>query len=215
MKKLAVMLVCALTVGMFGGCGNKFDAAAYTKAVLDNSYKNDGSGYKELNIGTEEEAAATYEEGLNAVTDSYLYGMNISDEDREEFKAVFADILAGAKYTVGEAVEQEDGSYVVEVSYEQMNVYVPAVDIYMGKVEAMTEEITSLTDEEEIINMMLTLLRESFAESFANVTYQEAATTTITVAIEDNVWMPSSDDLQNLELLLFDAEAANNSLLGE
>ena len=40
-KKIAVLLILVLSTGLIGGCGQQFDAAAYVKALLDNSYKND------------------------------------------------------------------------------------------------------------------------------------------------------------------------------
>ena len=55
MKKVALMLCAVLAIGMMAGCGS-FDASAYVKAVLDNSYKNDSTGYVDQKIATKEEA---------------------------------------------------------------------------------------------------------------------------------------------------------------
>ena len=59
-----------------------FDASAYLKAVLDNSYKNDSTGFVELEVGTAEESAEVYQEGLTEIVDSYLYGLDATDEQK-------------------------------------------------------------------------------------------------------------------------------------
>ena len=56
LKKAALLLVSVLGISVLGGCGG-FDASAYTKALLDNSYKNDSTDFVDLKIGTAEEAA--------------------------------------------------------------------------------------------------------------------------------------------------------------
>ena len=55
-KKIAVLLIVTLSAGLLGGCGQQFDAAAYVKALLDNSYKNDSKAFVEQKLGTAEEA---------------------------------------------------------------------------------------------------------------------------------------------------------------
>ena len=45
LKKIALLLVGVLMVGMLAGCGQKFDAQAYVKALLDASYKNDSAAF--------------------------------------------------------------------------------------------------------------------------------------------------------------------------
>lgn len=39
MRKVALLLVAALAAAVLGGCGGSFDASAYVKALMDNSYK--------------------------------------------------------------------------------------------------------------------------------------------------------------------------------
>ncbi|MBO5207747.1 MAG: hypothetical protein J6B68_00225 [Lachnospiraceae bacterium] len=219
MKKIAAMLACVMTVGLLGGCGNSFDASAYLKAVLDNSYKNDSTGFVELEVGTAEESAEVYQEGLTEIVDSYLYGLDATDEQKAAFEETFAEILAGAKYTVGEAEKQDDGSYVVTVTYEQMNLYVPAIAIYEEDTEALMTEWTEaaaageeVPSNEEMMTQLVDLLKVSLDEAYANVTYNEAATTTVKVEIVDEYWTPSAADLETLGGLLFDADAASQAL---
>ncbi|MBQ6806326.1 MAG: hypothetical protein IJO97_02710 [Lachnospiraceae bacterium] len=213
MKKIAALLVCVMSVGLLGGCGNSFDASAYTKAVLDNAYKNDSTGFVELEVGTAEESAEVYQEGLDAVVDSWLTAYEITDDYEADFEAIFADILSNVKYTVGEAEKQDDDSFIVTVTYEQMNVFAPAIEAYTTTVTELTaawveaaaagEEIPT---EDEMVAELVIALEDNLKNSLANVTYDEAATTTIRIELVDNVYTPNTDDLATFESVIFDYE---------
>jgi len=56
MRKVALLLVAALAAAVLGGCGGSFDASAYVKALMDNSYKGDSSAFVEQKVGTKEQA---------------------------------------------------------------------------------------------------------------------------------------------------------------
>ena len=214
MKKLALIMSCVMMAGMLAGCA-KFDASAYLAALLDNSYKNDSTALVELGIGTEEEAAAIYEEGLGTELEALTATAGISEEQAAGLKDVMADLLAGAKYTVGEAEAQDDGSYVVTVTYEQMNVFGPTIDTYMAETEALVAEWTEAVmageeaaSEDEIMAEVIELFGTVLADSVANATYDEPQTTTVRIEKVDNAYQPNTDDLMNLEYLLFDSDAA-------
>lgn len=211
MKKFTAMLTAVLMTGLLAACGQKFDAAGYTKALLDNSYKNDSTAFVEMELGTEEEAAEIYEQTLDAGMESMgmLASIDLTEEQVEEYRDLFAQIFAGTKYTVGEAEEQEDGSFVVNVSYEQMNVFVPTMTDYFAKLtEVSNEWVASGTEptEEEMYAVVLDYLKESFETALENVTYDEPAETTIRIELVDNVYTPNEDDVMNLEMVLFDIE---------
>ncbi len=216
MKKLALALVCAMLVCVLGGCAMSFDAAAYTKALLDNSYKNDPTAFVDMKIGTAEEAAALYEQGLDAEMAAIVTGsgMELTEEQEVVYRELFADILAGVKYTVGEAEKQEDNSYVVTVTYEQLNVFGPAMEAYVARITALTEEwmTAALTggttpSEDEMMDAIIMELATCLENSLAAATYDEPATTTIRIELNDRVYAPNQDDLANLEMVLFDLDA--------
>lgn len=217
MKKLSLILAGALTVGLLGGCGNSFDAAAYAKALLDNSYKNDSTQFVSMKIGTAEEAADLYEQGLDANVDAMVAsaGGSISTEQAESFRQVFADIYGGAKYTVGEAEKQDDGSFVVTITYEQMNVFEPAMTAYMDEVNNMLEEWTAaayagedIPSDAEMNEQIIDAYRQCFVDSLASVTYDAPETATLRIELKDNVWTPNESDVMNLEMVFFDMEDA-------
>ncbi|MCI6813296.1 MAG: hypothetical protein PUI41_06130 [Lachnospiraceae bacterium] len=213
MKKLALALVAVLTAGLLAACGSSFDASGYIQALLDNSYKNDSAAFVEMKIGTAEEAAALYEEGLNAELDGMLDNMDLPEEQLEEFRAIIAEILGKAKYTVGEAEKQSDGSYVVTVTYEQLNVFVPAMQSYYTVIEQLVTGWTEAAlageatpTEDEMMTQMIGELKVCLEDAIANATYDEPATTTITIELIDKVYTPKEADLLNLETVMFDVE---------
>ena len=214
MKKLALIMSCIMMAGMLAGCA-KFDASAYLAALLDNSYKNDSTALVELGIGTAEEAATIYEQGLDTEMQALTSSAGISAEQAEGLRDVIADMLAGAKYTVGEAEAQDDGSYVVTVTYEQMNVFGPTIENYMAETEAIVAEWTEaymageeVASEDELMAEVIDLFGTVLADSVANATYEAPQTTTVRIEKVDNAYQPNTEDLTNLEYVLFDSDAA-------
>lgn len=220
MKRLSIIAACILTVGLLGGCGTKFDAAGYTKAILDNSYKNDSAAFVSQKIGTAEEAADLYEQGLDAEMDGMLSSVgSISDEQEAEFRQVFANILAGAKYTVGEAEKQDDGSYVVTITYEQMKVFGPAAETYMDAVMDYANSIQEaalsggdVPSDDEITAAIIDMLKDCLSDSLKSVTYASPETMTITIELNNNEYSPNENDLMDLEMSLFDIDDFVNNL---
>lgn len=216
MKKLSAVLACALTVGLLGGCGNSFDAAAYTKALLDNSYKNDSKQFVEMKIGTAEEAEEIYNQGLDAeMAEIGAYSGDISDEKMEEFRSVFASVLAGADYTVGDAEKQSDGSFIVTITYQQMNIYGPAMTSYIQVISDKAVEVQEayangeeVPSDAEMSEFVVMALKDSIAETMNSVTYDDPETTTIRIELNDNVYSPNESDVAKLTSLLFDIDEA-------
>lgn len=214
MKKLALIMSCVMMAGMLTGCA-KFDASAYLQALLDNSYKNDSTALVELGIGTEEEAAAIYEQGLDAEMEAMTASAGIPEDQLAGMRDIMADMLASAKYSVGEAEKQDDGSYVVTVTYEQMNVFGPTMDNYMAEAETLITEWTEaalagedIGSEEEIMEEVFGLFGTVLSDAIANATYEAPQTTTVRIEKVDNAYQPNTEDLTNLEYHLFDSDTA-------
>ena len=89
MKKVALLMLSVLTLSLFAGCGGKFDASAYVKALLDNSYKNDSAAFVEMKIGSAEEASELYEQGLDAEMQGVLAGVSMSEEAENNYRTFF------------------------------------------------------------------------------------------------------------------------------
>ena len=209
MKKLSIIVACLLMVSILGGCGSKFDASGYVKALLDNSYKNDSTQFVSMKIGTADEAAKLYEDGLDSEVSAMVssMGYSVSDEQEQAIREVFANILAGAKYTVGEAEKQDDGSYVVTITYETMEIFGSAMEDYMDKIVEMQAGLTGEETSDELVAMAIDAFKDVLDASLANVSYADPETTTITVELVDKVYTPNQSDLYDLEASLFDIDS--------
>lgn len=216
MKKVSVLFVGVLLLSTLAACA-KFDASAYVKAILDNSYYNDPSGIVEQGIGTEEEAATIYEQGIQAQMDAMLIDTTISDELAEEYRQFYKDLYSKVKYTVGEATEVDENTIEVVVTYEKMNIFVNAMEVYQ---EMLVELVTSWTQvaltggevpsDEQMNEELFAVLKDCMVDALAEVSYNEPATLTIRVELVDNVWTPNQEDLLKLEESVFDLEGLYN-----
>ncbi len=215
MKKFVSMLIAAMTMcALLVGCGASFDATGYVKALLDNSYKNDSTEFVNQKLGTAEDAAKIFEEGIDAEMSMFSEGVEMSDELTAEFRTIITDILSKANYEVTGAEQQSDKSYVVTVKYQPLQVFGPAMESFTAASEAYIAEITEKAtngeetpSEEQLQEEVFTLLKDCLAESVTTATYGDEAETTITLKLEDNVYSPVESDLENLEMVLFDTEA--------
>ena len=114
--------VCVL----LAGCGKKFDASGYTKAVLDVSYKNEIQKYVELTGADEKEADKIFEDNLQNNMDIMLQefsGYELPDELEEKYRKLFSDMMKQVKYTVTEAKEVENKNFTVDVKVEPMLIF--------------------------------------------------------------------------------------------
>jgi len=212
MKKIALVMACIMMAGILAGCA-KSDASAYLEAVLDNSYKNDSAALVELGIATAEDAATMYEEGLTTEMSSIITAAGFSEDQIEGLREIIADFLAGAKYTVGKAEAQDDGSYIVTVTYKKMNVFGPAFTNFTAEAQALITEWSEdsaageeVVSEEELKEEVFGLFGPAFAEAIANATYAEPQTTTVRIEKVEDAYKPNTADLTNLEYLMYDFE---------
>lgn len=213
LKKMSGVLAGVLFVSTLAACSS-FDATAYLKAILDNSYKNDQTGIVELNYGTAEEAAEIYEAGIESVKFSLLGTDETSEEFDAEYTQICKDIYASVKYTVGEAVLVDDETYEVTVTYEKMNVFENAFTSYQTVIAERIAEWTTaslageeIPTEEEQETELIEAFNVCLKEALANATYDAPATMTVRLHLVDNLWSPNTDDIGALELALFDYDA--------
>lgn len=218
MKKILLPLVAAATL-LSGGCGKQFDAGNYVKALLDNSYKNDSTAFIEQEVGTKEQAEELYNEGIKNEVDAMLSQASVSESLSEEYTSLMKDIFKNVKYTIGESKKQDNGSYEVEVTYEKMNIFAPAVETYMTNLNTYTEEIAAATEdageipsEEEINEKIFVLLKDALKQSLDNVTYEPEASITMHVELNGNMYSVNENDLKDMEMALFDIDAFNEAL---
>ena len=208
-KKIGAVVSCLLVCGLLAACGAKLDARAYLQAMLDLSYKGDSAAYVEMKLGTSEEAAALYERGIDSEMTFFTEKLSMSEDLEADFRSLFKEIYGKAKYTVGEAKKQEDGSYVVEITYERMKVFEPALTVYNNNIASLPEAWEAMEEtpaQEEMLEDMTEVLRDALQESIGSVEYEAAQSLTIRIELVENVYTPYSEVVIALERALFDSD---------
>lgn len=216
-KKLAALLFTGImAVGMLSGCGKSFDASSYTKAYLDTTFKNDSTEFVEGGYGTKEEAEELYTESLDVMVEEAFGSLGLSDETVDGYKDSFRTMFNDVKYTVGDASKKDD-SYEVEIKYQKLNVFALCMETYNTKVEEWTDEVSKMSseeleamDENAVLEKSFQLLKDSLDEALENATYEDEATTTVTVAKNSNgQYEISESEAEELCSVLIDLDAIN------
>lgn len=208
-RKMRVIVVCMVLCGLLAACGNKLDARGYLQAMLDLSYKGETGDYVEMELGSAEEAQALYERGIDSEMLFFKEKLSMSEELEEDFRSLFKELYGNAKYTVGEAKKQKDGSYVVEITYERMKVFEPALTAYNERIASLPEAWAALEEkptQEQMLEDMTKILRDTLQESVAQAQYEEPQTLSIRIELIENVYTPNSEDVIALEKALFDSD---------
>lgn len=207
---MRLLLVGILAVATLGGCSTDTSVKTYLQALLDASYKNDSTAFVKMKLGTEEDAQELYERGIDTGVSVFCGRIGASDDYKEEFRATYMDLLSKVRYTVNEASKQSDGSYIVTVSYEKMNVFHPALEMHQNNVAAMTEEWAKAPEnapsKEDMVKEVILEFKNSMEAVLADVQYSEAQTINIRIELADNIYTPNADDIAALEAALFDGE---------
>lgn len=208
-NKMMLLLIGVLVVGAVSGCASDKSVRTYLQALLDTSYKNNSDAFVEIKLGTQEDAQALYEQGIDTGVGVFCSRLGVSDAYKEEFRQVYMDMLGKVRYTVEEAEKQSDGSYNVTVTYEKMNIFDPALAMHEENVAAMMEEWANAAEppsEEEMVAATYREFKNCMETVLAGVQYDEAATMTVRIELVDNVYTPNANDIEELEKALFDGE---------
>lgn len=214
-KKLLIVLLAAMCLFAFAACGAEFDPIAYVQGSFDSVFH--GTVTEEFvdsldDVDSVEDYEAQYEELLTSITDSTLASMGIT-EPGEALKAdtteMFKNIFNASKYEVSsEAVENEDGSYDVEVTVYPLLTYMEVCNDSDGSVTAAAESrVTSDMSYDEIMMVFMEELIAEINAELANPTYDEAQTRTVHVYIdEDGYYNIDEDDMAEITTILMGVE---------
>ena len=154
MKRVGLILACICMIGSLNGCA-KFDASAYVKAILDNSYLNDSTEFVEQKIGTAEEAAELYKQGIDAEMDAMLASVTLSDEVQEAYREFYENMFQKVKYTVGEATKidknTETGNQIEDIKQNSRQIFIP--DFMNGEAEKLFSQNSQTRAMKELASM--------------------------------------------------------------
>jgi len=212
MRKITVFLTGILLLTSLVAC-SKFDSSAYVKAVLDNAYFNDATGILELGLSTEEEAVAVYNDGVESLVGVTLSNVSVSDELEAEYRQFYADLYAGAKYTVGEATEIDENTYEVSVECEKLLVFGNANAAYEAELQTLAATWTEaalageeVPSDEEKYEQFFTVYKNCLRAELEKAVYGEPTTLTVKVEKVNGIWTLNTEDRLNIEYALIDFE---------
>lgn len=208
-QKIIFLLISIVAVSTLSGCTSDKKVKNYLQALLDASYKNDAAIFVDMKLGSEEEAQELYERGIDTGVGVFCSKLGVPDAYRESFRQVYMDMLGKVRYTVDTAEKQSDGSYVVTVTYEKMNIFKPALERYQEAVAALAaswQDAEEPPAEEALADSVYMEFRNSMESVLSEVQYDEAATMTVRIELLENIYTPNTEDIAELEKALFDGE---------
>ena len=208
-QKIIFLLISIVAVSTLSGCTSDKKVKNYLQALLDASYKNDAAIFVDMKLGSEEEAQALYDRGIDTGVGVFCSKLGVADAYRESFRQVYMDMLGKVRYTVDHAEKQSDGSYVVTVTYEKMNIFKPALERYQEAVAALAaswQDAEEPPAEEALAESVYMEFRNSMESVLSEVQYDEAATMTVRIELLENIYTPNTEDIAELEKALFDGE---------
>lgn len=163
----ALLTALVLSLGMLlSGCGRRsaeeetlFDAKLYVEGRLKEAYFGKASDeYLEMVGETAEEAQTIYSNSLylEAQVFAYLYSIEYPDDFYSELQELYRKIFNHASFEVVAANYEEDGSILVQVDIEPIDI--------VQRVEAKREEATKELFEKYPADSLNTITTEEYKE---------------------------------------------------
>lgn len=211
-KRKVIGLLIAAAVFLMAGCKmSPEEVSAYAQSILDASYKAEFDEYVEQTESTMEEAQQLYEDNIGQMMTQAGYdSMGLSDELLEDYTQLFKDMLALADYEVGEATEEDDGSFTVTVTAKPFTAFNGVIEEVNEEVQAEISGITDISQipgEDEINQMVLQKMYDSLLARMESPSYGDPQEVQLHVSADsDNVYSVSEDDLTALDEVLFPGE---------
>lgn len=204
MKKTGRWLAAGLAVVMCLGlaaCGKDFDAAGYTKSVLDANYRGEYEDYAKFRNLSKEDAQQEIEDNRDKLAEQELATLGLSgDEAKATYLESVRTIETLAKYEVKDAEKQDDDSFVVTIEVEPATVYQTLEQHSVDVAQEMIDEGRDTSDS----TIIMDLLVESINRAVADNTYGEKTTIEIKVTPDgDNAYGISDSDMEKMEEALF------------
>lgn len=209
MRKRIVFLFLLSIIGILSGCGmSEEDASEYVKASLDAAYKGEFDAFVEITDSTPEGAQAMYEENIEHTMEAAGFSeMNLNNELTEKYRQLFLDISKTVDYTVGEAIENEDGDYDVEVIIYPLTIINDIDEELITKtVISKIEKMEKYPKDEKITEITFEVIYEILSEKVKEPVYDgQKVKQIITVhKNEEGMYYISEEDMLALDNALFD-----------
>ena len=192
----ALLLALAMTFAL-ASCGSKtFDATGYVDASMKLVTTGDAKALEAYKGEAVVDTAEAYDKDMQEMIDSLTGSLELSEESLTTVKELMQELLGNASYQVGEATEQDDGSFEVPLTIKPLQLNIA---------DAVTEWIKTLDADK--INDMDALYGEIFQmmrDAVAKKEYGAEKSYTLTVAKnDDGLYDVTNDGLDEIGEDLF------------
>lgn len=206
-RGLSVVLLIVMAFTLLGGCGRTFDASGYTKAVLDVSYKNEIEQYVQLTGESKEKAEKIFTKNMDVTMETFQ-AMNFPEDLENKFRELFEVLAKNVKYTVGEAVEDEEGNFTVDVSIEPITIFNDTYDTFQKQAQEYATKVANdvmngaeVPSDEDMQNnvyeIYYNILKSTIDEG---IKYGEAEIVTVHInKVDGNVYEILKEDMVTLD----------------
>lgn len=201
----ALLLALAMTFAL-ASCGSKtFDASGYVDASMKLVTTGDAKALEAYKGEAVVDTAEAYDKDMQEMIDSLTGSLELSEDSLTTVKELMQELLGNASYQVGEATEQDDGSFEVPLTIKPLQLNIA---------DAVTEWIKTLDADK--INDMDALYGEIFQmmrDAVAKKEYGAEKSYTLTVAKnDDGLYDVTNDGLDAIGEDLFTTDL--DSLMG-
>lgn len=218
-KRITAVAMAAVLLALLGGCVNQFNAAGYTKALLDVTYKNETEQYIELTGSTKEAADQIFDKSLDITMEDYEK-LNLPDELEENYRKLFGDLMKSVRYTVAEAKEDNQGNFTVNVSIEPITLFDDTYAQFQEQAKEYASQVSNdvmngaeMPSEEEMQNHIYDLYYHILNENLEKgLSYGEPETVTVHVNKgEEDIYEIPKEDMSQLDDKMLTREVLKNA----
>ena len=195
---MAVLMCMGLTA-----CKKDFDAAGYTKAVLDANYHAKYEKYADYRGISESDAKKEVTDGMRTQIEDAFSGMDVSDAMMKKYIKVADKAYDLADFTVKEAKKQDDDSYVVTVAVKPSDVFSKSSNY----VNDIAEEYQNQGLDPTQPDVMMDILMESLNRAIKANKYGDETTLEVHVTQDkEGAYGIEDSEMQTIEATLFPGE---------
>lgn len=201
----ALLLALAMTFAL-ASCGSKtFDASGYVDASMKLVTTGDAKALEAYKGEAVVDTAEAYDKDMQEMIDSLTGSLELSEDSLTTVKELMQELLGNASYQVGEATEQDDGSFEVPLTIKPLQLNIA---------DAVTEWIKTL-DADKINDMdaIYGKISQMMRDAVAKKEYGAEKSYTLTVAKnDDGLYDVTNDGLDAIWEDLFTTDL--DSLMG-
>lgn len=201
----ALLLALAMTFAL-ASCGSKtFDASGYVDASMKLVTTGDAKALEAYKGEAVVDTAEAYDKDMQEMIDSLTGSLELSENSLTTVKELMQELLGNASYQVGEATEQDDGSFEVPLTIKPLQLNIA---------DAVTEWIKTL-DADKINDMdaIYGKISQMMRDAVAKKEYGAEKSYTLTVAKnDDGLYDVTNDGLDAIWEDLFTTDL--DSLMG-